>query len=153
MKAILFFLVLMLSASIVINSQNLVAVQNGGDPTFYAEVKDAVTAAISGDTIYIPGGTYEDIIINKKLHLVGVGHHPDSTSVTNMSQMSGSIALITGADGGSITGLKICNLVFGTSIENQSINNYIITRCWIGGLSLGKSSPGTSNNISIIENF
>ena len=39
-------------------SQNLIAVQNGGEPKFYKSLDEAVTNCVNGDTLYLPGGSF-----------------------------------------------------------------------------------------------
>ncbi|KAF0130023.1 MAG: hypothetical protein FD155_1809 [Bacteroidetes bacterium] len=136
-------------------SQNLIAVQNGGNPNFYIDINAAITNALPGDTIYLPGGSFSlSIPINKELHLVGVGSHPDSTSATNRTIIGGPIYLETGADYGSITGCYInvycysgcgpCFYVNGTIIQ------YLITRCYFHS---GIMFDAEASNFLIINNI
>ena len=120
--------------------QNLIAVQNGGMPTFFTTLQIAVESAQSGDTIYLPGGSFEAINIGKKLHLVGVGHNPDSSKVTARTIIP-SIGLSTGADNGSLSGIYFPYTINynGNTIPNVRVNQYIvgytITRCYLSGFS------------------
>lgn len=131
-----------------IKAQNLIAVQNGGTPTFYTKLDSAIFHAIDGDTIFIPGGNFAlNTNISKRLHVIGVGHNPDSTLVTNPTNIfvTTSLNLITGAAGGSLIGIKLNgNLSFGTSSADANVSNYTVGRCYIGNVT-SKSSLTTNN--------
>lgn len=121
------------------NSQNLIAVHHSGAPTFYTGLPSAITNAQDGDTIYIPGGSFGDIAINKRLHLVGVGYNSDSTNATARTIL-GNMTLQNGSDYGSITGVYLNgNHIYITGI----ITNYGFSRCYV------ISTLNYSNNTSI----
>lgn len=144
--AIIGFLLLLATQS---KSQNLIALQTNGVSTFFTKLPDAVTNAHDGDTIYISGGSYDQITIDKRLHLIGVGHHPDSTFCTNLS-LCNSVYLTTGASGGSISGVRICDLNYGPS-GIEMTTNFIVTRCWIGYCTLYPRSTNNSFSENIIQ--
>lgn len=147
MKNILFLLILILSFNQSF-SQDLIAVQNGGTPTFYDDLSDAIQGAVAGDTLYIPGRNYiVNDTINKPLHLIGTGINPNFTQATGMTTVtSSSIALpqlVLGdnADGGSITGIHFTTNnynSFGSPYNNLTlefnaeISNFLIERCYFG---------------------
>ncbi len=104
MKAIFFTAVLCLTG-IISNAQNLIAVQNAGTPSFFLKINEAIESAQDGDTIYLPGGSFGDCTINKRLHLVGVGHHPDSTKATLMTYIP-TVYFYLGSSGSTLTGIR-----------------------------------------------
>lgn len=116
------------------HAQSLIGVQNGSNATYYASLDSAITSAPAGSYIYIPGGSFTlSKSINKELHIVGVGHNPDSCAVTGISEVIGNILILNGSDHGSITGLKISGTFsFGANPNDVSINYYDIERCNIG---------------------
>lgn len=126
---------LLLAVSINLSAQSLIAVQNGSDPQFFVSLDSALTSAQNGDTLYIPGYTYKaDFIIDKKLHLIGVGHNPDSTVATGMTRFVGDVFLDTGSDYGSIEGIYLDGtLRFGTS-EPKIVKGYSASRCNLGAV-------------------
>jgi len=126
-------------------AQNLIAVQNGSTPAFYTKLTDALSYAQSGDTIYIPGGSFESVSINKEIHLIGVGANPDSTFITNRTVISG-LNLQKGSDNGSIQG---CHLSGQCSIS-EGIDRYSITRCYI---NKGISFNADAAHFLITENI
>lgn len=126
-------------------AQNLIAVQNGNAPRFFQQVDDAIVNAVDGDTLYIPGGSWNlTQPINKRLHLIGVGHHPDSTKVTFPTKIGNSLYLDSGASNGSITGIDIRTPI----ISRTEVNYYILKRCRITGINI----TANSSNFSFIEN-
>jgi len=132
-------------------AQNLITLQSSGVSTFFTKLPDAVTNAHDGDTIYIGGGSFDNITIDKRLHLIGVGHHPDSTFCTNLS-LCNSVSLTTGASGGSISGVRICDLNYGPT-GNEIITNFTVTRCWIGYCLLRLKSANNSFSENIIQSL
>jgi len=126
-------------------AQNLIAVQNGNSPRFFQQVDDAIVNAVEGDTLYIPGGSWNlTQHINKRLHLIGVGHHPDSTKVTFSSKILSAVYLDSGASNGSITGINIQGQIFAQT----EVNYYTVKRCRIFGVYILTNS----SNFSFIEN-
>lgn len=95
--------------SFLSHAQHLVTVQNGTNVSFFTTIELAVSAANNGDTIYIPSGTWSinSLQIQKKLHIIGVGHNPDSAQASSISYITGSFILNAGASYGSISGLQI----------------------------------------------
>lgn len=138
-----------------VQAQKQIAVQNGGNAAFYAHLDSALYYAQNGDTLYLPGGIYtmDTLFIDKPIHLVGVGHHPDSSIATGRTRLNGDVRILTGADNGSITGFYIYGSVyFGTNSDNQDVNTYLIDRCYIRGfynssysLNLSYRNNGHSN--------
>jgi hypothetical protein len=131
-----------------LKGQNLIAVQNGNTSIFFSDLSEAITASNAGDTIYIPGGVINcgNIIINKRLHLIGAGIRPDSSAATKYTLINGSINVSSDADFGSLTGLDITMTGGGISL-NGSVTNYLISRCKFEVLNLGLNSASSSINI------
>jgi hypothetical protein len=132
------------------------SLQHGGSLTTYTDLTTALTASVNGDTVYLPGGSVfasnSTITIDKNLVIIGAGHYPDSTGATYQTVISKNIRILTGADGGMLCGVRCNNLIFGTSVSNQNVNNYRIVRCYIGDFQPSFSGQSTSENILISEN-
>jgi len=115
------------------NAQPLIAVQNGGTPTFYTQLPAAIDAAVNGDTIYIPGGTWNPnsdnrFAISKTLHIIGTGHNPTTAQVGGICNLNGDIFLMEGASNGSITGVLVSgNFQYGGH-ASYIVSNYSLTR-------------------------
>jgi hypothetical protein len=146
-KLVVIVIVAFTSNIFCIDAQNLIAVQNSNAPKFYTSLDSAVVHSVNGDTIYIPGGNFAlNTNISKRLHIIGVGHNPDSTLVTNPTNITNGITLITGASGGSLMGVKINGpFQIGTTSENGKISNYSLARCYIVGFISNLSSYSTNN--------
>lgn len=155
------FLIVATYISLASFGQKLVNLVHNGTSTFYtgnSPVNDAVTAAQSGDTIYIPGGgfTINTLNIDKTLSIFGVGYDSDSTLATGNTQLNGSIVLKQGADNSFLQGFYLSgNITFGTNSSDQIVNNVTISRINLSSLylSYNGSDVSASNNILITENW
>jgi len=148
MKTKFTLLLLLIIAAIGAKAQNLIAVQHAGKPTFYTKLPDAITGALAGDTVYIPGGSFDAIAISKKLCLVGVGANPDSTKIGGKTIVS-SLELDAGADNGSLTGIYS----LGGITVGANINGYTISRCYINLLTANTSTSTFLIKENIINNI
>ena len=131
-------------------AQNLIAVQNGGTPAFYQQVNDAILNSQDGDTIYIPGGSWNiSQPIIKRIHIFGVGHNPDSTIATFQTTLIGNVTLTSGASQGTLTGVSLTGLLAGM---NETVDYYTITRCRISaGIQINHSYSNFTFTENIIE--
>ncbi len=145
MKAIFYTTVLFL-VCFGVKAQNLISVQNTGTPTFFLKITEAIESAQDGDTIYLPGGSFEDCTINKRIHLVGVGHNPETTKATLVTFVP-SIQFVAGSSGSTLTGIRTSGISFGNGTDE--IKNLIISRCNIGNSSFNNKC----SNISFIQNI
>jgi len=143
MKRILFacFMMAVLSAY----SQKAVVLQHGGTATIFSSTNplvEAYNAAVSGDTIYVPGGAFPGLAITKRLAIFGTGHYPDSTAATGVSNVA-SIDFQTGSDKSVIQGLNIGG---GISFQpDVRIDSVIVSRCNAGALYVsGSNNPATN---------
>lgn len=138
-------------------SQDLIAVQNGGTPTFYELLDDAISNAQPKDTIYLPGRAFTiSTSINKELHFIGVGHFPDSTSATNRSIITSTIKLNEDANNGSIEGIYISagsstNNIGGVEFHGN-VSNYTIKRNYIT-FGIRHQGDVITSNLYISENI
>lgn len=158
MKKITFFLILSVSCLLSTYSQQKITIQNGSKTQFYDTLKDALNKAISGDTLYLPGATMmhnEDIIIDKKLSIIGVGWDNDAieglkpTLIKNNDGGYTKIVLSNGADGSFISGC----IFGGLSLErNTAVQNITLFRNLLrGSIELGDYTC-SSKFVYIIEN-
>jgi hypothetical protein len=142
-------------------SQSQIALESGSTTTFHSTIDAAITNAVNGDVIYLPGGSFTPsgtvLIIDKNIDIIGVGHYPDSTLATGQTILNGSVSIRTGADGGSIQGLYIIGTInFGSDASNQVVNGFSISRCYASqttSLSFDNNAANTSSmNINLSEN-
>ncbi|QGY47337.1 hypothetical protein GM418_27820 [Maribellus comscasis] len=137
----------------LIYAQPRIVVQNGS-ASVYTNINDAILAANSGDTIYLPGGGFNisPVTIDKTLHWVGVGHYPDSTSATKATRIITSLVFTGNCDNSTFEGIYFTNsLSFGSS--GNDAMNISIKRCRVGStLNLRASSSDTvATNFVISE--
>jgi len=140
---------------VTINAQRLVALHGASGTQFFDgthSFEDACNAAVSGDTLYLSGGTMAgNFPIQKKLFIYGAGHYPNATTATDPTKVDGYIQLDDGASGSKIEGVNFLgHLKFK---NNGSVNNVTIKRCKIDGYvwATGTSTNHCQNNV-FIEN-
>jgi hypothetical protein len=146
MRTTIFITMLLAGLANTGRAQNLIAVQNAGTPSFFLKIDEAINSAQNGDTIYIPGGSFGDCIINKRLHLVGVGHDPDSTKATLMTYIP-YVSFNLGSSGSTLTGIRIGDLIIGNG--SDEIKHLIISRCYIGSCNFNIKC----SNITFFQNI
>jgi hypothetical protein len=130
------------------HSQNLIAVQNGDTPAFYTVLDSAIIHAQNGDTVYIPGGTFSlNVPVTKSLHIIGVGHNPDSTLATGKTVINGNLSLVNEACYGAFIGAYLNGYIL--SEGGLAISNYLVQRCSLFAVRL----EGSCTNWSFIENI
>jgi hypothetical protein len=103
----------------------------------YTSVQTAVDASTAGDTIYIHGSqtSYGDVTLNKRLVLIGAGHHVTGTQF-NFPTTLGNIYLSQGNSttlptGSTIKGINLSQLV--SSGGTIAVNNITLERSYISG--------------------
>ena len=141
--------ILMLVSSQMFSQKVIIVEHAAGGTEAFARLDSAIVASQSGDVVYIPGGTYAigTLVIDKGIHLVGVGVSPDSCAATGITMLAGTIKFVTGANNGSMTGIMLSNDVyFGTNAGNQYVEKFTIFRCNFYNLYL--SYGGTTENPS-----
>ncbi|UCF12789.1 MAG: right-handed parallel beta-helix repeat-containing protein [Thermoplasmatales archaeon] len=145
-------ILLFVSAS-VIPSTGTIIVEKTSFPSLNSNgyIQDLIDNASSGDTIYIPSGTYyESIIINKSISLIGEDRN---TTIIDGSN-TGDVVYIT-ADWVNISSFTIRNSGnyrlgidiksdFTTIADNNILNNWV-------GIDIG-DWPSNSNNNTIKDN-
>jgi len=130
MKKRIIFLVLSVCAIINLPAQQQFNVQNGTKTEFYTDLETAIQKAVSGDTIYLPGGIIEvqsDISINKQLALIGAGWDTDSIGGLNKTELrikgattaNAGVLFKTGSDGSLLTGCELGSITFGIKVLIQ----------------------------------
>lgn len=139
--------------SLCVFSQKAVVLQHNGIATVFSSANplaDAYAASVSGDTIYLPGGVFPGLVLNRRLTIFGTGHYPDSTTATGVSNVA-SIDFQAGSDKTNIQGLNLGGISFQYNIRIDSV---VIARCNAGSLYLnGENNPATNcQGILIFQN-
>ena len=138
-------LLLGLSFSTPLFSQKVIALHHAGVVSYFTDLNAAYTAAADGDTLYLPGGSFDGFTLQKSLTIIGVGHHPDSTAATGPTIIA-SLILYTGSDNSFISGINFNN-VFQVI---EPVSNVTISRCY---LNKGISFSAPCSNWTILENL
>ena len=139
---------------IVAQVPQFAVVRPNGTTQIFQSWASAYAAALDDDFVYLPGtGITGSIVINKRLHIFGAGHHPDSTSATSKTVFSGSISIYNGGSGGSLEGIAV-NSTVNLGNNGTKISNYTIKRCYINSNLLFGSSEVDSlpEYINVTEN-
>jgi hypothetical protein len=135
MKQIILTIAMILLFAISANAQiKLITVQqseaNGGAVSYYQNIDDALTNALSGAFITIPGGQFlaaggqDVVVIDKELHIYGIGHYPAYT-ITDGGPTKCLNRLWIGPDAGNTT---ITGIEFPKDVTVYPAN-VIFTRC------------------------
>ncbi|MCX7696375.1 MAG: hypothetical protein N2Z72_01620 [Bacteroidales bacterium] len=108
----------------------------------------AYQSAQNGDTLYLSGGFFWFVNINKKLVIFGAGHHPDSTIATGQSIVQGNVILESDADSLYLEGLYI-NGNISYSSPGHKVDYVTIRRCAFNNISFtgNRSNPSLYNLI------
>ena len=134
-KIIIVFLLGCLFISVKSQQITVALHHNGSDKMFYGNsgFSDANTAAVDGDTIYLPGTAhYSGINISHKLVIIGAGINPDSTTAIGRSLIESDIYFMAGSDGSKLEGIYTGNNIHFYS--NTRINNVTISRCYLSSI-------------------
>jgi len=145
MKKLIFFLTMVLTGTVY--SQAVFVVQNASNSSVHPTLNAAVAAAVDGDYIYMPGGSFGigDLKINKRLHLFGAGHYPDSTQATGITALTGNIYFKTGASNSVLQGIYLSSsILMGDSCSTGNVSNILISRCNVEYIYLTYNSGSTN---------
>lgn len=155
-KAIKTTIILIYISIIKLYAQAPVALHHNGTSTMFATssgLTDAYNNSVDGDTIYLPGGFFAGITIDKKLTLIGAGFHPDSTLATYATQINGNLNLGPNADTTHIEGLHITGSINITATNNK-IDKLKIKRNLIDGqININGDRATPSMHIEISGNI
>jgi hypothetical protein len=167
MKRVLIFTAGVLCSIANVQAQQKFNVQNGTKTEFYDDLETTMQKAVSGDTIYLPGGVVEypsnELIIDKKLAIIGAGHDADSigglrkTLLRYTSSSPLTVNYSEGSDGSFITGCDLYEIGFGhyndLGVCLQNIENVTVSRNKITYIYLGhRTANNQVNNVFIREN-
>lgn len=136
-------------------SQKTIAVQSNGTATFHTDWASAWAATQAGDTIYLPGGTFNIgyFTIDKSVAIIGVGHDPTQTHDGLFSHLNGTIHLAEGSDNTLLHGFQMGTLNFYANYLNQAVSNVTISRCRItGAVNMGYTAPSPVQHVLFSEN-
>lgn len=153
MKKILFFLAISLGIAMVYSQPRVSLEHNGSTTVFVGNSAwvSAYNAAVDGDIVFLPGGTFDVIDINKKLTIYGAGVFPSATTTTGKTYLNGAFSIYENADDTHIEGVEVLGGIgFNT---NQAVNNIVIKRCKINGDINFYGGAMATTNFQLIESI
>ena len=156
MKTIIAAAIILVFGSMGLHAQELIAVEHlNGNSEFYSRIDTAIAHSRNGDRVYVPGTPLMNIgtlIINKRLKITGAGINPDSSMATGISNLTGNIIIVSGADSGSLEGISLNgNITFGTSHNDQHVSTYCISRCNFNELMLSFNGSDTTTSFMMVR--
>lgn len=112
--------------------------------------QDAYSAAVDGDTIYLPGGNMSvPATLNKAVLIYGAGYHPDSTQATMKTTLTGSISITQDASNSHYEGLEFLGSI--STPSNEPISYVSFKRCLFNGIVNYNGTVQTATNNSFME--
>ncbi len=138
-----------------------IIVQGTSAPQVFTNIGDALTAAQPNDKLYFSGGTFTaalGITVDKPLHFIGAGIHPDTANVTGVTTWvtggSTKITITTAASGSTFTGITFNpggDILYGTSDADDDPTRLIFQRCAFSRPVLLGFAEGASSSSSFNE--
>jgi hypothetical protein len=128
-----------------------------GTTTAYRSIDSVVANYLAGDTIYLPGGSFQfsTVVFSKKVIVYGAGHYIDSAAATGRTVLNGEIRITGTASGSMFQGFYLGgSIVLGTDASNSNINGLEISRCNFHDILMAFNTITTSlaRNILIRQN-
>lgn len=134
-------------------AQQKVALHHNGISTMFGGANpfvDAYNAALTGDTLYLPGGNISyPSTIDKGLFIIGVGYHPDSTTATLPTVLSGDLTISQNADKLHLEGFLLNGSIAFSN--NHKVDSVILKRCKFTSLTYAGNRSAACENNEIIE--
>lgn len=133
-----------------LSAQGLIVVQNDTSTRTFYTIPEAVVAAVDGDYVYIPGGTFQvsGLTINKTLNIIGAGHVPEATTATGRTVINGNIHFVGGSDFSLLQGIFHDGEIWighGTATDGITVSNILLSRCNLKLLYLSSNSYSASS--------
>ncbi len=128
-------------------AQGVYLLQNGSKVLAFKTASEVMTNLEDGDTLYLPpkmltgntsnssSGKWE---IDKRVHIVGAGYHPDSARATGITKISEDFYFNKGSKGSTMTGVRVEGCVY---VKDSEI---MITRSDLGGIYVQNDSEPIS---------
>lgn len=152
MKSFILFITAVFFAVGAVQAQVISVNSPNGASKLCHTFNEAYTVANDGDIIQLPAGYFKlDSIINKKLHIIGVGYNETIRGAKGVTQVK-EIVLDTNSNGGSLQGLE-CSNVKGRPFgyERYGVKDYLIKRCKLQYVTIDGNRVQKSSNIFLQE--
>lgn len=165
---------LVLSFTTLVSGQRIVALHSTTGVTMFSAANpliDAYTAANSGDTLYLSGGSFSlPALFDKGLIIFGAGYHPDSTLATNPTLLTGLFNLGENADNLVVEGVqfaaginlahnisasylsfKRCRINAGINFQGDLVNNTCVNNSFSECIFIGDIYLTNTTNTAIMN--
>ncbi|MFW6328376.1 MAG: hypothetical protein ACOC2F_08705 [Bacteroidota bacterium] len=129
-------------------SQSVFVVQNQTNASVHISLDSALSHAVDGDYIYMPGGAFYvgNLVISKRINLIGAGHYPDSTTATGRTYLQGDIFFVNGADFSAVQGFYLTgDINFGVDCASGDVQNIFISRVSFNNIYMSNAASSTTN--------
>lgn len=135
MRRTLLLLLLLTGLTAFSQQAPIAIVSSNGTTKLTSSLDSAAILAQDNDIIYLPGGVLAGQTVkhfDKKVTVIGVGHHPDSTAATGRTEITGNIGFQT--PGSVLDGVYVSNSVYVTAdckIYRSNVSEIICVGGWI----------------------
>lgn len=130
MKKVILSLMIAIMATVAVKAQQI-AVVSGSTTTLKRTLADAISEATASSVIYLPGGGFpiaDDVIIKKKLTIIGIGHKVKGENADGYTTITGNLHFGAGSDGSAVMGCYISgNVVIGDA--STAVNDILVRYC------------------------
>lgn len=157
MKRFILFITAVFFAVGAVQAQTISVYSPNGASKLCHTFNEAYTVAKDGDIIQLPAGYFKlDSIINKKLHIIGVGYNDAIRGAKGVTRVE-EIRLDTNANGGSIQGVDCrgvngrLHYIGGFPTSRSGVQDYLVKRCKLQGVSIDGNNTQISSNINMQE--
>ncbi len=168
MKKIIFIFIMLL-CTMAAHSQKTVALHHNGTVVMFAGTTpfiDAYNAASNLDTIYLPGGVFSTVDMDKQLAIYGAGHYPDSSMATGKTVIANTFTINSNADSLLLEGIEFNAGVFiGATVNHLKFKRNIFQGItynalpassysrFEGNVIRGNTNINYSNNTMFVNNI
>ena len=143
-----------LMATVAAQAQQIAVVSSTGSTTIHRTLEAAITAATANSVIYLPGGGFpisDEVKIEKKLTIIGIGHKVNGDNADGYTTISGNLFFNAGSSGSAVIGCYMTgNVKIGS--EDATVNDVLVRYCNLNGVEVcNKTCTGTVINQNYIR--
>ncbi len=141
--------------TVALVAQNISVVSPGGSTIMCKTLTQAVDTAAAGSVIYLPGGYFDEnknIVIKKKLTIIGIGHNTKSDNPDGHTIIDDAIYFHEGSDGSALMGCKASSIIIGNygSSNIPPTNDILLRGNRLSSVYLYNTTSGTVIDQNII---
>ncbi len=148
----IFSILAALAATFTLGAQNIAVVSPSNSTTICQTLEEAITKAIDGSVIYLPGGGFriaDETKIDKKITIMGVSHRGDTDNADGATVIAGNLFFIEGSSGSAVVGVYLSGNI-NIGYDGTSVNNITVRYCNINSVQVNNN---TCTGIVINQNY